>query len=155
MRYFQFIFIVLLFIASGCASSPSETRTENNYTAYVNNSPDIVEIDAQLNSLEIETQNLEESYNGIQENVLMHTNLTGDDLRVRDDLKIFINDNNVLIVNEKAMSRNDFVNFATRNLPALCDPAPKLSIHKKANYDTAAWVLETIYSHGCTNVDVE
>lgn len=155
MRHLYCILLAIPFFVSGCANSASEAHTQDDFTIHVNTSPDIIEIDSQLNTLEIETQNLEDSYNGIQENILLHTDLSGDNLKVHENLEIFINDNNILIVNGKAVSRNEFTNFVVKNLPALCEPDPKLSIHKKANYDTAAWVLEMLYSHGCTKVDIE
>ena len=140
---------------TGCSSSINDVRSDDNFVSRVNASPDIIELDAELNALDIETENLEASYNDIQTNILLHTDLTGENKDVVKSLSIFINDNNILVVNDKAMSRNDFSNFVAKNLPGLCTPSPKLSIHKKANYDTAAWVLEMIYSHGCTKVDIE
>ena len=155
MRHLYCIILAASLFVSGCANSASEAHTQDDFAIHVNTSPDIIEIDSQLNALEIETQNLEDSYNGIQENILLHTDLGGDDLKVHENLEIFINDNNILIVNGKAISRNEFTNFVVKYIPALCEPSPKLSIHKKANYDTAAWVLEMLYSHGCTKVDIE
>ena len=154
----QRLCLILLFVsvfAVGCSSSINDVRSDDNFVSRVNASPDMIELDAQLNTLDTETENLESSYNEIQANILVHTDLTGENKDVVKSLTIFINDNNILVVNDKAMSRNDFSNFVVKNLPGLCTPSPKLSIHKKANYDTAAWVLEMLYSHGCSKVDVE
>ena len=153
-RLFPYILVISMFI-TGCSSSITDVRSDDNFVSRVNASPDIIELDAELNALDIETENLEASYNDIQTNILLHTDLTGENKDVVKSLSIFINDNNILVVNDKAMSRNDFSNFVAKNLPGLCTPSPKLSIHKKANYDTAAWVLEMIYSHGCAKVDIE
>jgi biopolymer transport protein ExbD len=157
MRLNRLVALVGSIFIMGCASSGSSNKLVDpqEFAERVNSSPDLIEIDAQLEALDLETKTLEESYNSIQSNVLTHTDLTGSTKDEDDKLIVFINDNNLLVVNDKAMSRNDFSNFAIRNLPALCTPTPKLSIHKKANYDTAAWVLEVIYAHGCTKVDVE
>ena len=147
--------ILSLLMLAGCSNSMQEARMEDEFATRINTSSDMLEIDAQLDTLDVETQTLEDSYNTIQKNVLIHTRFDQSDVDETNGISIYINDNNILIVNEKAMSRNDFANFLAKYLPALCSPNPKLSIHKKANYDTAAWVLEMLYSHGCTNVDVE
>ena len=128
---------------------------EDEFSSRINTSTDMLEIDAQLDTLDVETQNLEDSYNTIQKNVLIHTDFNQSDVDDNTGLSIYINDNNILIVNDKAMSRNDFTNFAFKKLPAMCTPTPRLSIHKKANYDTAAWVLEMLYAQGCPKVDIE
>ena len=156
MRYALFAAMIAMSAAVlGCAGSVTEARSEDAFSARVQTSAEILQVDADLDALELETENLEDSYNAIQSNVLLHTDMYGSSVENTDSLAVYINDNNILVVNGKAMSRNDFSNFAVKNLPALCSPPPSLAIHKKANYDTAAWVLEMLYAHGCTKVDIE
>lgn len=155
MRYAYIAAFIAACLFTGCAKSVSDARSEDVFTSHVQTSPAILELDAELDALEIETETLEDSYNSIQSNVLLHTDFYAASKENIQSLAIYINDNNILVVNGKAMSRNDFSNFVIKNLPALCKPTPRLSIHKKANYDTAAWVLEMLYAQGCSKVDID
>lgn len=156
MTKYHFILIsaIMLFVA-GCGKSTSDARSEDEFKNAIQTSPEMFEVDNKLDMLEHDTNALAQKYEQIQTTVLAHTTLDDDSSPHAKQLIIYINDNSVLIVNDMAMSKNDFMNYAGKHLPALCTPTPKLSIHRKANYDTAAWALDTIYSHGCTNVDIE
>ena len=46
---------------TGCSSSINDVRSDDNFVSRVNASPDIIELDAELNALDIETENLEAS----------------------------------------------------------------------------------------------
>ena len=117
-------------------------------------SQELTEVDTDLDTLQVETDNLKESYQQIQEAILPHVKLESDIVQIQQ-LVVYINENSVLIVNDSPMSRNDFTMYIDKNLPALCSPTPRLRIHSKAIYDTAAWVLDSIYSHGCSDVAIE
>ncbi len=147
-----FLVIACAFACVSCAST-GENRSVDFRGSY-HSSPEMAEIDAELETLELETQALESSYNEIQSSVLSHAEFASANKNA-EKLAIFINENNVLIVNGTAMSRNDFSLYADRSLPALCTPTPSISIDSRANYDTAAWVMDEIYQHGCQNVQVE
>ena len=149
-----FPIICATFLLCGCGKSASEARSSDEYKMSLQNSQELAEIDAELDALQMETDNLKESYQKIQSSVLPHVKLESD-VEQAKQLVVHINENSVLIVNDVPMSKNDFTLYANKNLPALCTPAPRLSIHTKAIYDTAAWVLDTIYSHGCSDVTIE
>ena len=146
---------ILLCLLSSCGQSNSDARDQDAFAARVKSAPEFADIDNDLDALEAETNDLEKKYDGIQSQVLDKTNFSNTDSLTTNQIVINVNENNVLIVNDNAMSRNDFGNFLDKYLPALCTPAPRLSIHNKADYDTAAWVLEAIYSHGCTDIDIQ
>ncbi len=146
--------ILILLLLSGCGKSSSDARSMDDFTALAQSTPELQALDASLDELENKTAELEASYNEVQGTVLTHVTFDADDSGGAGQLVVFINENNVLIVNDTPMSRNDFKAFADKRLPALCQPVPTLSIHKKSDYDSAAWVLDTIYTHGCTNVDI-
>ena len=146
--------ISILMVLSGCGKSSSDARDMDEFSALAQSTPELQALDVSLDELESKTAELEAQYNEVQGTVLTHVSFDADDSGKVGQLVVFINENNVLIVNDTPMSRNDFKAFADKRLPALCQPVPSLSIHKKSDYDTAAWVLDTIYSHGCTNVDI-
>ena len=140
---------------SACGQNNSDARDQDAFAARVKSAPEFADIDNDLDALEAETNDLEKKYDSIQSRVLDKTNFGNTDSLTTDQIVIKVNENNVLIVNDKAMSKNDFGNFLDKYLPTLCTPAPRLSIHNKADYDTAAWVLEAIYAHGCTDINIE
>lgn len=155
MKYLPYILISLALFFCGCAKSNSDARSMDEFRASVESMPELLALDEELSQLEEETSSLEDDYNILQSQVLPHVQLESDtDIRA-DQLKVYINENSVMIVNDATMSKNDFSSYVDRVLPALCTPTPRLSIHKKADYDTAAWVLDAIYSRGCSNVNVE
>ena len=154
-KYFIIPVLIITLFATACGKSASDARSEDEFRNSIQASPEMAEVDAKLDALELETKALAESYDKLQTTVLKHTALDATESSKVSQLVIYINDNSVLIVNNTAMSRNDFSNFADKNLPMLCTPTPKISIHRKADYDTAAWALEVLYSHGCTNVDIQ
>jgi hypothetical protein len=154
-KYFLILSLLFFTFYVGCGKSASDARSEDDFRNSIQASAEMTEVDAKLDALELETRALSENYEKLQATVLQHTTLDSDAGPKANQLIIYINDNSVLIVNDAAMSRNDFANYADKNLPALCTPTPKISIHRKADYDTAAWALEALYSRGCTNVDIE
>ena len=147
--------IALLSLVSACGKNNSDAKKQDAFNARVQSAPEFSEIDSDLDQLESETTELEKKYNEVQGHVLETAKFSTNDSLTASQIVIYVNENNVLIMNDKAMSKNDFLNFLDKHLPALCNPTPRLSIHNKADYDTAAWILEAIYSHGCTNVDIE
>lgn len=149
----KFPYLILVLALSGC-STTSKDRTADDFMANYHPSQEFSDLDTSLQVLEMETAALESSYNDIQNSILPHTRLANDENK-SGQLRVFINENNVLIVNDTTMSRNDFSLYADRVLPELCNPVPTLSIDTKANYDAASWVLDEIYKRGCTNVKVE
>lgn len=156
MKKTALLMIVLTIAFAGCSKNTNHTRTADEYRASIQTSEQFREIDAQLDELEAQTNDITERYASVQKSILQNTDFgTADEASKVDKLAIYINENNVLIVNDSAMSRNDFSAYADRMLPRLCTPSPRLSIHKKADYDTAAWVLESLYAHGCMNIAVE
>ena len=149
------IFLAVCCLFSACGKSNADKYRDDAFNARVQSAPEFAEIDADLDALEAETADLEKNYDDIQSRVLAGTNLSESQSFNVSQIVINVNENNVLIVNDKAMSKNDFSNFLDRSLPGLCNPSPRLSIDKKADYDIAAWALEAIYARGCTNVDIE
>ncbi len=149
------IMIALLSLVSACGKNNSDAQKQDAFNARVQSAPEFSEIDSELDQLESDTAELEKKYDDIQGHVLENAKFTENDMLTASQIVVYVNDNNVLIVNDKAMSKNDFLNFLDKHLPALCNPTPRLSIHNKADYDMAAWVLESIYSHGCANIDIE
>ena len=154
-KYYLIFISAIMLLVAGCGKTTADARSEDEFKLAVQTSPEMLEVDNKLDLLENDTDALAKRYEQLQTTVLAHTTLDVDSSPQAKQLIIHINDNSVLIVNDMAMSKNDFVNYAGKHLPTLCTPTPKLSIHRKANYDTAAWALDTIYSHGCTNVDIE
>ncbi|MBR4984148.1 MAG: hypothetical protein IKY83_00205 [Proteobacteria bacterium] len=155
MKKTALLTIALAFVFAGCSQHQTHARTADEYRSSIQASDEFKDIDAQLDQLEAQTNDITERYATVQKSILQNTDFGAIDESKVDKLEIYINENNVLIVNDAAMSRNDFSAYADRMLPKLCTPTPRLSIHKKADYDTAAWVLESLYSHGCMNISVE
>ena len=149
-----FLLICAVCLLGGCGKSTSDARSSDEFKMNLQTSQELAEIDADLDTLQAETDNLKDSYQKIQSTLLPHIKLESE-VEQAKQLVVYINENSVLIVNDTPMSKNDFTQFADKNLPTLCSPTPRLSIHSKAIYDTAAWVLDTIYSHGCSNVSIE
>ena len=138
-----FIFSIVAFFAMSCASSKNDRQAV------------FVAIDASIETLGERTKALEDEYAEIEKVVLAHAKFEGEPDHGDDSLKIYVNENNAIIVNDTAMTRNEFGNFIDKKLPALCTPAPTLKVHARANYDIAASLLEMIYARGCTDVAFE
>lgn len=155
MKKLLFVFIVHVMLFAGCASTSSNSRLPEEFIAGIQNSPELLEIDADLDEIDEKTAQLSARYDELQQSVLPHASFDSDASINADEISVYINENNVLSVNGKTMSKNDFTIFADKALPGLCSPSPKLSIHKKADYDMAAWVLDSFYQHGCLNVDIQ
>lgn len=153
MRRLPLLFSLFILLC-GCGKSASDARTTDEFRMNLAASQDLAEIDVALDSLQDETDDLKENYDKLQATLLPHVKLESVTEQATQ-LTIYINENSVLIVNDTPMSRNDFVQYADKNLPALCQPTPRLTIHTKAIYDTAAWVLDSLYSHGCPDVTIE
>ena len=153
MRRLPLLFSLFILLC-GCGKSASDARTTDEFRMNLAASQDLAEIDVALDSLQDETDDLKENYDKLQATLLPHVKLESVTEQATQ-LTIYINENSVLIVNDTPMSRNDFVQYADKNLPALCQPTPSLTIHTKAIYDTAAWVLDSLYSHGCPDVTIE
>ena len=147
--------LIIFSLVASCGKNNSDARDQDAFSARVKSAPEYADIDNDLDALEAETSELEKKYESIQSQVLDKTEFNSAKSLTADRIVIKVNENNVLIVNDQAMSKNDFANFLDKHLPALCTPAPRLSIHNKADYDTAAWVLEAIYEHGCADIDIE
>lgn len=155
MKNLIFLSILSLFLFSACAASQNDSRESNAFVQKIHNTPELLEIDTSLQELENEIGDINDDYAKLQEKILPFTDFNGNEDKKVDQLEIVLNENTVLSVNQTAMSKNDFTAYADQVLPELCQPNPKLSIHKKANYDTAAWVLDVLYSHGCMDVTIE
>lgn len=143
----------LSLLCFACAGSDTQSSTASNveYTP----SQSLKEVDAELDELNAQTAAFKKEYDMLQKGVLNRLNFDEPVAKNSLQLNIFINANNILVVNEKSMSRNDFLDYVGDALPRLCKPNPTLSIDKRANYDTAAWVLQELYSRGCTQVDIK
>ena len=146
-----FIAIALALLPLGCASTPAESPHELTPES----SAQFLELAAELDALNDSTANLAKDYQAIQSTVLANADFSAKN-KIDDNaaIDIYINENNVILVNGQPMSRNDFATFVGKNFPARCTPTPKLTVHARANYDIAAAVLETIYTSGCTNVHI-
>ncbi len=149
-------FIVLsLFFFSACAGSKNDSREPNAFAQEIHNTPELLDIDTSLDEMEAEIADINSDYDKIQEKILPNADFNVKEDEKVEQLEIVLNENTVLSVNQTAMSKNDFTAYADRVLPDLCHPNPKLSIHKKADYDTASWILDVLYSHGCLDVTIE
>jgi hypothetical protein len=118
------------------------------------NSVDYIELDAEIEILENETHQILSDYEEVEHQVLSQL-----DFKVEtrsDDAPILatVTSNNVLLIDGNAMSRHDFSVFANKNLPDRCKITPELQIDDNADFETAAWILETFYSHGCVDVKI-
>lgn len=148
-----FLFSAVLF--AGCAGSSTDTRQPEEFILGVRSNPELLEIDTRLDALDEKTAQLSAQYDTLQQGILPHATFESDPSNHADKIEVYINENNVLIVNGKTMSRNDFTIFADKALPGLCSPTPRISIHKKADFDIAAWVLDSFYLHGCMDVRID
>ncbi len=148
-----FIAGVAAFLLTGCASAQAQRHSV--FAADVENSPQMASIDGQISDLSDRAQALAAEYAEIEKVVLANAKFEGEPEQAADRLNIYVNENNAIIVNDEAMSRNEFSAYADRNLPNLCSPAPTLKVHARANYDIAASLLEVIYMHGCSDVKFE
>jgi len=153
LSFFQYGFVFMAaMLLTGCGSTGS-TQSGIGRIA-VKPSPELVQVDEQLDALAAETQTLKNEYTEIQRNVVQRVNFSTGDPNNETQLTISLNANNVLLVNGRAMSRNDFQNYADKHLPALCHPTPQLNLQTSAGYDAAAWILDILYTRGCTDVDI-
>ncbi|MCL2326724.1 MAG: hypothetical protein FWC40_09555 [Proteobacteria bacterium] len=153
LSFFQygFVFMAAIFLM-GCGSTGTQSGVGR---IAVKPSPELMQVDEQLDALAMETQTLKDEYTEIQRNVVDRVSLSTGDLNNKTQLIISLSANNVLNVNGRAMSRNDFQNYADKHLPALCHPTPQLNLQTSAGYDAAAWILEILYTRGCTDVDIQ
>jgi len=114
-----------------------------------------IELDAQLDVLETETNELETTFHEIESSVISRVQF---DTTTEGDTKpvhVVLTPNNVLIVDDGAMSRNDFIIFAKNNLPQRCVETPELKLDGNIDLDMASWVLEVFYGQGCLNVNIQ
>lgn len=155
MKHIFPLILSSLFLFSACAGSNNDSREPNAFVKEIQNTPELLEIDASLDEMEAEINDINSDYDKIQEKILPLAEFNVKEDEKVEQLEIVLNENTVLSVNQTAMSKNDFTAYADRVLPDLCHPNPKLTIHKKADYDTASWVLDVLYSHGCLDVTIE
>lgn len=148
-----FIVSLIVLLITSCASTPNERH--DIFVSDVESSPEFVAIDASLAELSKRTAALEAEYAEIERVVLASAKFEGELDHGEDKLTIYVNENNAILVNGAAMTRNEFGNYLDKKLPALCTPSPVLNVHARADYDIAASLLEMIYARGCTNVAFE
>lgn len=149
------ILLTSVMFLSACASSNTHSRQAEDFIEEVQSSPELQEVDVSLDELKEKTEELTAEYETLQAGILPYASFDTDNSDKADKLVIYINENNVMNVNNKTMSRNDFTIYIDKVLPGLCTPSPSISIHKKADFDTAAWVLDALYSRGCADVKIE
>lgn len=147
----RLIFAIPAVLFFACASPSANDRGAQDLAG---NLPEFLDLDLQIQELESDTQKVLKRYQEVQDAVLEKADFADRD-ETPESLAVYVNENNVLIVNGKPMSRNEFSAFADENLPALCSPRPKISAHPKADYDNASAALELIYAHGCHDIDIE
>ena len=145
---------IFLIAMMGCASTSNNPR-DNDFTAQINSSPEVIEIDQDLEKLARDTDALEKEYDEIQKTVLANAKFEGEEDKSDEKLVIDINENNAILVNDKPMSKNEFASYIDKKLPALCTPTPTINLSTRADYTIAASLLEMIYARGCTNVTFE
>lgn len=148
---YRFLFVMAsLVLTMGCASASNERHTL--FSADIEKAPEMVKIDAEIETLNAQTRALEEEYEAIEKIVLKHAKFEGESSNGDESLSIYVNENNAILVNDVPMSRNEFSNYLDKKLPKLCSPPPTLKIHAKADYDIAVALLEMIYAGGCSDV---
>ena len=150
-----FIMTLCLVIPSvGCGKTNTSARGADSILGSYTLSPELEEIDRDLDALDAKMKLLKSDYEALQGGVLDQAYFSSSDTSSSGQLVIVLNINNVLIVNGRAMTRGEFSTFAEKNLPSSCSPTPSLTIQKSANYDIASWVLEMIYLRGCPDVTI-
>ncbi len=120
--------------------------------------PELVKVDERLIAIDQEIQAMRNDLNDLQERVGAHMGDAGANLYQLEyqggQLYLEIDQRSLLRVNGIAMGQDDFYVFARNRSASLCSPTPILVVHPEANYDVVAWVLEAIYSQGCSSVDI-
>ena len=140
-------------LLASCAST-SDSR-QAMFVQNIDNAPELAAIDKSIDKLSSDYDDIERQYDQLQKDVLGKTNFDVDDDANAQAVNIYINDNNVIMIDNKPMSRNEFDAYLSRVLPRLCQPTPTIIVHKRASYDQALSVLEMVYAHGCMDVDLK
>lgn len=135
-----------------CASS-KETQTTDSLQSKIQ-LEEFSPIDSELATLQSDTERAKSDYDALQKLVLNRVDLKSTQTQGVQKLQIVINYNNVILINETAMSKNAAAAYLEKQLPALCNPNPSLKLDERADYEIASWILEKIYSLGCANVDL-
>lgn len=138
---------------ASCAST-SDSR-QAMFVQNIDNDPELAAIDQSIDKLSSDYDDIERKYDQLQKDVLGKTHFDVDDDANAQFVNIYINDNNVIMIDNKPMSRIEFDAYLSRVLPRLCHPTPTITVHKRASYDHALSVLEMVYAHGCMNVDLK
>lgn len=142
-------------LSVACASTSNGISAERMAMIdQMQNNVDYIELDAEIEILENETQQIQDDYQAIEKQVLSQLDFKNE---VRSDdapIQATVTSNNVLLIDGNAMSRHDFSVFANKNLPDRCKTPPELQISGNADFETAAWILEIFYGHGCMEVKI-
>ena len=142
-------------LSVACASTSNGISAERMAMIdQMQNNVDYIELDAEIEILENETQQIRDDYDAIEKRVLSQLDFKNE---VRSDdapIQATVTSNNVLLIDGNAMSRHDFSVFANKNLPDRCKTPPELQISGNADFETAAWILEIFYGHGCMEVKI-
>lgn len=147
----KILFGIFALLLPACATTQT---AEQRYSDEFANLPEYQAIDEELAQLKADTDALDADYAEFQHLVLNKMQFNQDVSDFSTELKIYINRNNLIMVNNQTMTRNDFVLFLDRNSKTICTPTPVLAIHPNADYDAAAWVLEKVYAAGCFEVNI-
>ncbi len=141
-----------LFLAS-CATTNGGVSDARRTT--LTQDVNFIELDAQLDVLETETNELESTFHEIESSVISRVKFDSAPAGDNKPVHVVLTPNNVLIVDDSAMSRNDFIIFAKNNLPQRCAETPELELDGNIDFDMASWVLEVFYGQGCLNVNIQ
>ena len=144
--------LLSLFFA-GCATTSGGVSDERREV--LSQDVNFIELDAQLDVLENETNDVDEAFKEIEKSVISRVQFESTQGGSEAPVHVVLTSNNVLIVDGGAMSRNDFLIFAKTNLPARCKETPELVLEGNIDIDMASWVLEVFYGQGCLNVDIK
>lgn len=155
MRSLRFALPFLLAcVLFGCATTSHSSEVSRFQALDMSDSPAFVSLDQQLDALEKETSEVEADYRQIESQVVARIHFDDEQKTTGAPITIQLTSTNVIIMDANALSKNDLVAFAKAYLPERCAQPPRLVLEPGSDYDTAAWILEIFYGHGCANVDI-
>ncbi|MFA5623453.1 MAG: hypothetical protein WC966_00135 [Bradymonadales bacterium] len=152
MKNYLIIAVFAVLCVTACSTSKKTQKTDSLQAKI--QSEELAPVDESLEELDEENLAAKKDYEDLKSLVLNRIDLTASHGEGSGRIEIVINNNNVIMLNGTAMSKNTASNYLERELPALCTPNPSIKVEEQADYEIASWILEKIYSLGCTNVDL-
>ena len=154
-----FVWVGLGFAAVGCGGDQNSRQNLTNPNATIEVESEVVRnLDTGLEGLEEKQAALDDKLAGLHDSVVDKIGEeAAKEIQFEVNSKAFnlaIDDKNVIRLNGIVLSRSDLEQQIRSRGKEVCSPTPVIVVDPAANYDTIAWLLESIYNEGCTKIDI-